>query len=47
MLEYLFAFCNAGTRDPALHRLYVEVLHLMKPACTAISPEVVERVKGL
>jgi 2-polyprenyl-6-methoxyphenol hydroxylase-like FAD-dependent oxidoreductase len=47
MLEYQFAFCNAATRDPVLHKLYVEVLHLMKPASAVNSPEVVERVKVL
>jgi hypothetical protein len=47
MLEYQFAFCNAATRDLALHKLYVEVLHLMEPASAANSPEVVERMKVL
>jgi 2-polyprenyl-6-methoxyphenol hydroxylase-like FAD-dependent oxidoreductase len=47
MLEYQVALCKAATRDPVLHKLYVEVLHLMKPASAVNSPEVMEKVKTL
>jgi 2-polyprenyl-6-methoxyphenol hydroxylase-like FAD-dependent oxidoreductase len=47
MLEYQFALCNAATRDPALRRLFVEVMHLIKPASAINSPEVMEKVKAL
>lgn len=47
MLEYQFALCKAATRDPALHKLYSEVLHLMKPASAVNLPEVMEKVKRL
>jgi hypothetical protein len=47
MLEYQFALSTAATRDRALHRLYVEALHLVKPASVLNSPDVVEKVKML
>ncbi|CAB3755746.1 FAD-dependent oxidoreductase [Paraburkholderia solisilvae] len=47
MLEYQFALSNAATRDPALHKLYVETLQLIKPASVLNSPEVMEKVKAL
>jgi 2-polyprenyl-6-methoxyphenol hydroxylase-like FAD-dependent oxidoreductase len=47
MLEYQFALCHAATRDPLLHKLYADVLHLVKPASAVNSPEVIEKVKTL
>jgi 2-polyprenyl-6-methoxyphenol hydroxylase-like FAD-dependent oxidoreductase len=47
MLEYQAALANAATRDPVLHKLFVEVRDLVKPASLVQSPEVMERVKTL
>jgi hypothetical protein len=47
MIEYQTALSNAATRDPALHKLCVEVRDLVKPASVVHSPEVVKMVKAL
>jgi hypothetical protein len=46
-LEFGAGLNRLAAQDAAVHKLLVEVLHLLKPQSVLRDPEIVERVKAL
>jgi hypothetical protein len=46
-LEFTEGLLRLASRDAAVHKLFVEVLHLLKPQSVLRDPDLVERVKAL
>ena len=46
-LEFGAGLAQLAATDPAVHKLWTEVLHLLKPQSVLRDPEIVERVKAL
>ena len=46
-LEFTEALFKLASRDPGIHKLLFEVLHLLKPFSVLRNPDLVERVKGV
>jgi 2-polyprenyl-6-methoxyphenol hydroxylase-like FAD-dependent oxidoreductase len=46
-LEFTEGLFRLASRDAAVHKLFVEVLHLLKPQSVLRDPDLVERVKAL
>ena len=46
-LEFTEGLFRLASRDAAVHKLFVEVLHLIKPQSVLRDPDLVERVKAL
>jgi hypothetical protein len=46
-LEFTEGLLRLASQDAAVHKLFVEVLHLLKPQSVLQDPDLVERVKAL
>ena len=46
-LEFGAGLAQLAATDPAVHKLWTEVLHLLEPQSVLREPEIVERVKAL
>jgi hypothetical protein len=46
-LEFTEGLFRLASRDAAVHKLFFEVLHLLKPQSVLRDPDLVERVEAL